>query len=132
MMWLLSQKRKNSSAFKKKMIVGLGLVGILFIASLGFIGYLGIKTAGLLISNVPTQNQVVALTNNLQNQGGALMAASASPQCWTELQAHFGIAVWINRPIAESGARIMKACLGLGTFNSKDGSEGAKNDQIDI
>lgn len=113
MMWLLSQKQGTGmdKALKKKIFIGLGILGLVLVVGVTLTVYIGFKTVGFIASKAPTQEQVGALTQNLSAQGKALVGATTSTTCLAEVQSHMNLNVWLSRPIAENTTKLFKACF---------------------
>jgi hypothetical protein len=113
MMWLLSRRQgaEMDKALKKKIFIGLGIFGLVLVTGVTLTVYVGFKTVGFIASKAPTQEQVGALTQNLSLQGTALVAATTSATCLTEVQSHMNLNVWLSRPIAENTSKLFKACF---------------------
>lgn len=127
--WLMSQRHNIDRRLKKKLLIGLGVVGALVIVGGVILTYVGYKTTTYLISKAPTQDQISVMASDLKNQSQKVLDVSIQKNCLSELQAHLNLGVWLSRPISENTAKISSACFGQAEVKETNNIEGAKNDE---
>ncbi len=104
-------KKVMDKALKKKILIGLGVLGLILVIGVTLTAYVGFKTVGYLASKTPTQEQVGVITQNLVDQGKALVGTSTSMSCIAEVKSHMNLSVWLSRAISENLNNIIKACF---------------------
>lgn len=127
--WLMSQRHNIDRRLKKKLLIGLGVVGALVIVGGVILTYVGYKATTYLISNAPTQDQISVMASDLKNQSQKVLEGTIQKNCLSQLQAHLNLGVWLSRPISENTAKISSACFGQTDVKETNNIEGAKNDE---
>ncbi len=127
--WLMSQRHNIDLGLKKKLLIGLGVVGAFVVVGGVILTYVGYKTTTYLISKAPTQDRISVIASDLKSQSQKVLEGSSQTNCLSELQAHLNLGVWLSKPISENAAKISSACFGQAEMKETNNIEGAKNDE---
>ena len=113
---LLDKLRQNNGIKRKfKIILSLGLVGVLMVGAL-FI-WAGISTIRYVAdigTNPKVQEQVLSITDELQK-----IPAVTKVDCWNKVQSLLNVEAWLKNPIADTFNSIKIACLSNTSTKSK-------------
>jgi hypothetical protein len=129
---LLARRQNVDRGLKKKLLIGVGIFGVFVFVGGAVVTYAGFKVTTSLIGNAPTQEQLSDMATVAKDQGQKVFQGALQKNCWSEIQAHMNLSVWLSKPIAENTNKISTACFFRAESKENYNIEGVKDAKNNI